>query len=90
MEEDGRRGKRSGEPEKKQPNGGKQTSLRERGSRRRTGEAGGKRADRYMLADVRGERAAGGERRATWEGDVSLYERTKIGHGCLGKNRLGN
>lgn len=41
-----------------------------------------------MLADVRSERAAGGERRATWEGDVSLYERTKIGHGCLGKISL--
>lgn len=68
----------------------KQTSLRERGSRRRTGEAGGKRADRHMLADVRGERAAVGQRRATWEGGVRLYERTKIGHGCLGKNRLSS
>lgn len=61
---------------------GKQTSLQEHG---RTGEAGGKRADRYM----RSERAAGGARRAMWEGDVSLYERTKIGHGCLGETSLG-
>lgn len=57
--------------------------------KQRTAEAGGRRADRCMLADVRSEVAAGGERRATWEGDVSLYERTKIGHGCLGKISLG-
>lgn len=61
---------------------GKQTSLQEHW---RTGEAPTDTCWRTCAASVPREANVG----ATWEGDVSLYERTKIGHGCLGKISLG-
>lgn len=77
--------KRSGEPKKRQPDGG-QTNKSVRTGGREGGEA-----SRQIHAGRRARRACGGRRtsEATWEGDVSLYERTKIGHGCLGEISLG-
>lgn len=51
---------------------------------------GGAKAPRQIHAGGRAQQACHGRRTsgATWEGDVSLYKRTKIGHGCLGKISL--
>lgn len=51
---------------------------------------GGREGGRGAGGRARGaRRGGGGGRRPTWEGDVSLHERTKIGHGCLGEISLG-